>query len=341
MADSISFARYAIIRGQLKRAGKIISECCGDGQIRFEFLDEQLPVYYSVVKWEAQRNRAIFSLGYLGDTVPQERKEYFTNRLLYTLPLIVQYHRKGREQGSIFISLDDSEASPGLSFCTNSNDQFPIPDPDFLTSRGYKAFRQQLAREQLPWEQRHPMVFWRGATSGIRLGDGWRTLPRIRLCEIARSSDFFDVGIARIVQVSEQEALEINSSGLMRDEVPAITFADYRVQIDIDGNANSWSGLFTKLLTNSPVLKVDSPHNFRQWYYNHLVPWENYVPVESDMSDLVEKARWLIAHDDMARQIGSRGAELAEAITYEAALQSGVITIEEAIRQTRKTVLEN
>ena len=97
MADSISFARYAIIRGQLKRAGKIISECCGDGQIRFEFLDEQLPVYYSVVKWHAEGHRAIFSLGYLGDAVSHERKEFYTNRLLDTLPLIVEYHRNGRE----------------------------------------------------------------------------------------------------------------------------------------------------------------------------------------------------------------------------------------------------
>jgi hypothetical protein len=57
--------------------------------------------------------------------------------------------------------------------------------------------------------------------------------------------------------------------------------------IDIDGNANSWDGLFWKLLSNSVVLKVES--NNSQWYYSQLKPWHHFVPVKADLSDLVEK----------------------------------------------------
>ena len=42
--------------------------------------------------------------------------------------------------------------------------------------------------------------------------------------------------------------------------------------IDIDGWANSWSGLFQKLLSGSTVLKVASNKGFRQWYYDRLEP---------------------------------------------------------------------
>ena len=35
------------------------------------------------------------------------------------------------------------------------------------------------------------------------------------------------------------------------------------------------------------------------------------------MSDLVDKVRWLRAHDDLARRIGEAGRELAETATYE------------------------
>ena len=49
--------------------------------------------------------------------------------------------------------------------------------------------------------------------------------------------------------------------------------------------SNSWSGLFTKLLTGSTVLKVESPMGFRQWYYDRLKPFEHYVPVRPDLAE--------------------------------------------------------
>lgn len=109
---------------------------------------------------------------------------------------------------------------------------------------------------------------------------------------------------------------EIEKLGIMKKRVPVNTFLNYKYQIDIDGNTNSWPGLFQKLLTGAPVLKVASEHGFRQWYYDRLVPWKNFVPVESDMSDLVEKAEWLLSHDDEARSIGRAGLELAESMDW-------------------------
>ena len=53
----------------------------------------------------------------------------------------------------------------------------------------------------------------------------------------------------------------------MRPYVPMTDFNKYKYQIDIDGNTNAWPGLFQKLLTGSPVLKVASPYGFRQWLY--------------------------------------------------------------------------
>jgi len=40
-----------------------------------------------------------------------------------------------------------------------------------------------------------------------------------------------------------------------------------------------------------------------QWFYDELVPWEHYVPVAHDLSDLFEKIDWLREHDDEARKI--------------------------------------
>jgi spore maturation protein CgeB len=76
------------------------------------------------------------------------------------------------------------------------------------------------------------------------------------------------------------------------------------------------------LLSGGAVLKIASPYSFRQWYYDRLIPWENYVPVNSDFSDLIEKVEWLVANEAKAMEIGKRGYELANAMTYEAEVQS-------------------
>jgi SAM-dependent methyltransferase len=118
----------------------------------------------------------------------------------------------------------------------------------------------------------------------------------------------------------------------MANFIPVNEFNRFKYQIDIDGNSNSWPGLFQKLLTGSPVLKVTSPYGFRQWYYDRLKPWVNFVPVAADMSDLVEKVKWLKAHDDAARQIGKRGRALAESLDYPGELKRAGRTINAALR---------
>src|SRR3546814_15147305 len=70
---------------------------------------------------------------------------------------------------------------------------------------------------------------------------------------------------------------------------PQDRILDFKYQIDVDGNTNSWPGLFLKLLTGAPVLKVESEVGFQQWYYGALEPWQNFVPIKSDASDLLEK----------------------------------------------------
>jgi len=142
-----------------------------------------------------------------------------------------------------------------------------------------------------------------------------------------------DAGITQIMHVVDPiHVSEIRNSGLIRPIVPAADFQNFKYQIDIDGFTNSWPGLFQKLLTGSPVLKVASPHGYRQWYYDRLKPWVNFVPVASDMADLIEKIEWLRGHDEAARQIGEQGRALAESLDYGGELERSGRTITAAFR---------
>jgi len=240
------------------------------------------------------------------------------------------------------VSLWDVGLSPGLAFCDNRPDYFLIPDSLFISTGGYDRIRRAYRENDVPWDQRMPIAFWRGTTTGHPESKslGWRSLPRVKLCEIGQSHEaVIDAGITLVAQVADPTEVEsrLKETGLWRSLVPASEFNRYKYQIDIDGNTNSWPGLFQKLLTGSPVLKVASSRGFRQWYYDRLEAWYNYVPVASDMADLADKVRWLGAHDAVARRIGDAWRALAEAATYKHELVAGCRTFTGALRRSRFT----
>jgi hypothetical protein len=258
-------------------------------------------------------------------------------RLACLLPLLASYRISDHFQaGDVFISLADVGVAPGLAFCDNRAKYFLIPDSSFVANLGYAGFRLEAIERSVHWDNRTPMAYWRGGSTGEPADPrgGWRSLPRVTLCRIGQlHSDLIDAGITAIGQQPNREAEEeFHASGLIRQFAPPSDCLKFKYQIDIDGNTNSWPGLFMKLLTGSPVLKVASPRGYRQWYYDRLRPWINFVPVVSDMSDLMEKIDWLRTHDDAARRIGENGQTLAMSMSYESELKAAGRTISAAVR---------
>jgi hypothetical protein len=289
------------------------------------------------IRWEIPSNRTsrfIFSQSLLQN----DRTVNQILAFLWTLPLFARYIQSGKcELGSVMVNLGDIGALPGLAFCDNRPGYFLVPDNLFISSRGYESTRLALKHAYLPWEQRRAAALWRGTTTGhpVDRSIGWRSLPRVALCEIGRRhSELIDAGITRATQLAHQEQVEaeLRAAGYLKEFVPPTNFSQYKYQIDIDGNTNSWPGLFQKLLTGATVLKVESPGLYRQWYYDRLRAWYNYIPVVADMADLIEKIRWLRAHDDAARQIGDAGRALAESATLDSELDGSVSTITAALR---------
>ena len=255
----------------------------------------------------------------------------------WEFPLFANYSCvREQESGSVVVGRRDIGRTPGLAYCDSRPEFFLIPDCVFVPSKGYSAARSFFADNRVAWQDRRSTAFWRGATTGMpsRHGD-WASLPRIKLCEISRQHEntgLLDAGISAIVQFTSQSvAEEITKSGLMRGFVPWQKW-NHQDLIDIDGNSSPWSNLFQRLLTASTVLKVESISGYRQWYYDKLMPWRNYVPVAPDMWDLIDKIKWLRLHDSAARMIGQRGFELAEELSYERELSRSVPVVSSAFR---------
>lgn len=234
----------------------------------------------------------------------------------------------------------DDAYFPGLAFSSYDPRPCLVPDADFFLTGAHQSFREVCANHLPPWAERSQRVFWRGTTTGRRRHDppgadepdDFSWLQRLTLCRLAAQpglSELCDIGISSFAQVNEPWLVErIRQAGLAREQVSRDAFLQHRVVIDIDGNSNAWSGLFCSLLSRSCIIKVASEHGFRQWYYDRLVPWQNYVPVQADLSDFAEAVAWTMIHEADTQRLANAAAELGAALSFEACMVDAVARVE-------------
>lgn len=65
-----------------------------------------------------------------------------------------------------------------------------------------------------------------------------------------------------------------------------------------------------------------------------LKPWEKFVPVRSDLSDLLEVAAYGREHNDLAASIAENGRQFALSLTYEKEFTRAVETVKNALTRS-------
>lgn len=84
---------------------------------------------------------------------------------------------------------------------------------------------------------------------------------------------------------------------------------EYKYLISVDGNTAAWQRVPWIMQSGSVLLLVET--EIEEWFYSDIHPWEHYVPVKADFSDLFERIEWLRNNDDEARQIAKRASVFA------------------------------
>lgn len=226
-----------------------------------------------------------------------------------------------------------SADGPMLAFSSWYPATILVPDRGFVSSGGYARERQRAAAAPA-FIDRDPTIVWRGKPTGQGrlIGDPLDprdpTLrQRVRLClrlrdltsERERLGDTADVDAKIVLGGGGSPAVvaAYHAAGILGPPVPQQSWCQRRFAIDIDGNSNAFSNFFIRLLYGCCVIKVASPLGFRQWYYHRLRPWQHYVPVAADLSDLEETIAWCQDHPRDCRQIAAAGQQFAMAMTPE------------------------
>jgi len=96
--------------------------------------------------------------------------------------------------------------------------------------------------------------------------------------------------------------------GPLKESMPQRQFGDYKWIANVDGAVAAYRMPAVAALGSTIVMQ--GSHYLEHWYREFL-PWQPYVPMANDFSDLAEILEWLQTHDDEAEKIGQASRRFA------------------------------
>jgi hypothetical protein len=185
----------------------------------------------------------------------------------------------------------------------------------------------QAAGGPTPWQTRSTRAAFRGSCTGnVPEVQEFSIKNRLRIAEMGlRHPEFLEIvlggGTCRVNRTYVEnlsytpEMEKVMKDSLGTNPNPSrLPFSEedygrYKYVLDIEGDGCP-TGRASKLLLSGAVnLKYNG--NGNAYYTSSLIPWIHYVPIKTDLSDLLSTLAWLRANDEVAEKIGAAGRAFA------------------------------
>ena len=202
---------------------------------------------------------------------------------------------------------------------TSKDKNYIIPD-EYAMYESNNLNRYTLPKNLIDfksnWLKRKSIMYWRGSTTGhpISSTTSLTNLVRVKTCLKYKDDRRFDMKISNIVQnkIPKQIIYQwLSNNNILSQRVNESKFMLFKYHPDLSGNnesCGSW-GVIRKYLRGNLVFKPN--YKSYMFYDQFLEPWKNYIPVESDFSDLKEKYLWAENHQEEALRIAWYGSLMA------------------------------
>lgn len=239
------------------------------------------------------------------------------------------------------------EYSPILSVCSEP-DFVDIASPtyeDWARAREsedgvrFEDSRVGKVFEPVQWDNKIAKAVFRGSSTGIgTTSENNVRMKLVRLCE--KFPVLFDAGFTKISyrprkQYKNPFLQTIEEKFKCLDPLSLQEQVKYKFIINVEGHSAAFR-LSSELLSGSCVLLVQSKWDF--WLYSLIEPYKHYVPVKSDLSDLITQIRWCLDNDDKCKEIAENSKELEYGILS----KQGILTfLKDKLNSFQKTVIYN
>ena len=148
---------------------------------------------------------------------------------------------------------------------------------------------------------------------------GWRGAPNPVRSLLVSQSDGVDID-AQWIQWIKKETLTNQQDNYLTINSPTNVVSNtyisipehskkWRYLIDVEGAGHSGRINFF-MFSKRVVFVVDRP--WKQWFFEYMIPWEHYVPVNRDMSNLRENLNLIKNNSKLEQKIIQKGYEFAK-----------------------------
>ena len=151
----------------------------------------------------------------------------------------------------------------------------------------------------IPWESRSSMLCWRGSCSGSGIREKFVKM-------------IYDYNKNTEVRFSRQwfEGKNIPNEHFANahtDRVNCMEFTKFKIFFIVDGNVISSSHMYAFAIGCVPMLIS----NGKCWFSDKIIPYIHYVPVNYDLSNLIEQIEWVQNNDNKAKEIANNALHFA------------------------------
>jgi len=182
---------------------------------------------------------------------------------------------------------------------------------------------------QQPWESRIPKAYWIGTVTGawdFQIDAGLPAVPRLKLLRLSKEHpqellaewsgvagygvswvDYLNESVSGFPAQHPRSVEEI--TGIAKSTYKTVEeWMDYKYFVNLDGVV--MGGRLNKLMALGGVV-LQHEAGYTEYVDALMKPYEHYVPISYDLSDLTAKVKWLQQNDAEARRIAENGKKLA------------------------------
>ncbi|GJD12353.1 hypothetical protein Gasu2_64430 [Galdieria sulphuraria] len=177
-----------------------------------------------------------------------------------------------------------------------------------LWPRRYYHFPDWFRNDTIPWNEKKDILFWRGSATGPILDE--EEVPgksnRRKIVELLQSLNRSDVDVGFIALFDKEEKY----GHLWKEPVPQEGIFQYKYVLNIEGN--DLSSNFPQALYSWSCPFHPYPFSVESVYFRSLRPWQHFIPLYLNGSDVVAKLQFCKDNEKFCRQVGENGRKMME-----------------------------
>jgi hypothetical protein len=180
----------------------------------------------------------------------------------------------------------------------------------------------EMAKEAsaIPWSQKSGKAVWRGSTTGAfyttknsksldHAAQHWRDVARSKAALLSRARpDLLDAGFTNLHAQAEDAAVEeMAAENLTAGRLQYRELFGHKILLNLDGNSVA-DRLPALMVGGSAVVKQES-RDIEFWYQD-MKPFEHYLPVRNDLSDLQDVLEVGLKNDTLLQLLAQNSRNL-------------------------------